>query len=91
MKWVSANYIVDRVLKKINAPIKDNIEKAWEKIGDDSKKAKIVTLKNNILYISVQNSAHLQEISFKREEIIKKLNKLLNGKIEKIIMRVTNE
>ncbi len=88
MKWISSNYIVDRVLKKINAPVKDNIEEAWKKLGSDTEKAKIITLKNKTLFISVQNSAYLQEISFKREKIKKKLNKLLDGKIGEIIIRL---
>ena len=87
MTWKTSGHIIDKLLNSSKGPIKDKIEKAWNQM-EESRKAKIVTFKKGQLIISVENSAWLQELTFKREEMKKTLNQSLAGRIKEVKIRL---
>ncbi len=87
MKWEIAGNILDRILEQSKSSIKDDLEKAWNNI-DESRMAKIVTFKNGDMVLKAENSAELQILSLKREEIKQQLNNKLNGKVKNIRFRL---
>ena len=83
MIWKSANDEIDRIIRRVPKPIKDDIESAWSRL-EYGQIGKITGYKNSRLTISVENSSNLQILSMDREKIKNKLNKLLNSEIKDI-------
>jgi chaperonin cofactor prefoldin len=87
MSWKTPNNIIDRILAGPGSLIKDRVEKAWNEL-EEKDKAKVVTLKNGHLILNAKNSAWLQELTYKREEIKQKLNRSLGGAVKDIRLRL---
>ncbi|MFC2048979.1 DciA family protein [Elusimicrobiota bacterium] len=88
MNWKPASDIISKIFKNKNIDIKDTIEKLWNSMDDIKDKADIVTLKNGDLILKAKNSVYLQELSFKKHDIIKIMNSKLNGRIKNIKLRL---
>lgn len=87
MIWKTPEKLIEKIIEKSRAGLKDKIEQAWEEL-DESSKADIVTFRNGRLIINVKNNAWLQELTFKREEIKEKMNKSLKGAVKEIRLRL---
>jgi hypothetical protein len=86
MKWKKTNDILDKILRRAGGATKDEILDAWNKL-EESKIAEVITFTNGTLILKVPNSAYLQMLSFKREEIKKNLNKILGNKIVNVKLK----
>lgn len=86
MRWKTTGDIIDKILCKI-IPCKDEIEEAWNSM-EESKNATIETFKDGEIILRTKNSACLQILTFKREEIKKKFNDRLGDKIKNIKLRL---
>lgn len=87
MTWKTTNNIINGILQGIGKPGKDEIESVWNNI-EESKIARVETFKNGEIVLRVKNSAYLQVMTFKREEVKEKLNHSLNNKIKNIKIRL---
>ncbi len=87
MTWKTTNNIINGILQGIGKPGKDEIESVWNNI-EESKIARVETFKNGEIVLRVKNSAYLQVLTFKREEVKEKLNHSLDNKIKNIKIRL---
>jgi hypothetical protein len=74
-------------LSKLRDSIKDSdiIVKFYEIFNDFEKIAEPVKVKNNVLYLRVENSVWRSELKFKEQAIIEKINMFVNEeRIKKI-------
>jgi hypothetical protein len=74
-------------LSKLRDSIKDSdiIVKFYEIFNDFEKIAEPVKVKNNVLYLRVENSVWRSELKFKEQAIIEKINTFVNEeRIKKI-------
>jgi predicted nucleic acid-binding Zn ribbon protein len=91
-----AGKILDRLTVKMGIAARLESEKAvvlWgEVVGKNiARRAKAVSVRNRILFVVVQNSAWLQELSLLKEGIIEKLNSLVGKEVIKdIVFRIGN-
>lgn len=91
-----AGKILDRLTTKMGIAARLESEKAvilWEEaVGKNiARRAKAVSVRNRILFVVVQNSAWLQELSLLKEGIIEKLNSLVGKDVVKdIVFRIGN-
>lgn len=86
MKWKTTDDIINKILCKVS-PCKDEIEKVWNCM-EESKNASIETMKDGEIILKVKNSAYLQILTFKREEIKRNFNDKLDYKIKNIKIRL---
>lgn len=87
MSWKNTDYIIDKLLNDAKSNLNDNLENYWKKMNE-SRYAQIITYKNGELILKVNNSASLQLLSIKREEIKNNINKSIGTKIRKIRFRL---
>ncbi len=87
MTWKTTNNIINGILQGIGKPGKDEIESVWNNI-EESEIARVETFKNGEIVLRVKNSAYLQVMTFKREEIKEKLNHSLDNKVKSIKIRL---
>jgi len=91
-----AGKILDRLATKMGIASRLESEKAvvlWEEaVGKNiARRAKAVSIRNRILFVVVQNSAWLQELSLLKEGIIEKVNSLVGKEVVKdIVFRIGN-
>lgn len=91
-----AGKILDRLTVKMGIASRLESEKAvvlWgEAVGKNiARRAKAVSVRNRILFVIVQNSAWLQELSLLKEGIIEKINSLVGKDVVKdIVFRIGN-
>ena len=83
MSWTNSANSVDRLLRSIGRPRKDRVEQAWKKL-EESRHADLEGFSNGELVIKVKNSAKLQLLNFKKDEIIKKMNDSLEEKVNNV-------
>ncbi|MFC2061081.1 DciA family protein [Elusimicrobiota bacterium] len=88
MNWKTTEQIIEDIIGDRKELVKDIVERIWKSIPGIEDKAEIVTLSNNELILKAKNSACLQELSFRREEIKEKMNKELKNKIKRIKLRL---
>ena len=88
--------ILERLTTKMGIAARLEAEKAvvlWEEaVGKNiARRAKAVSIRNRILFVVVQNSAWLQELSLLKEGIIEKVNSLVGKEVVKdIVFRIGN-
>jgi len=87
MSWVNSENAIDRLLKGITRPRKDRVEQAWKKL-EESKHADLEGFSNGELVIKVKNSAKLQLLNFKKDDIIKKMNDNLEERVINVRFRL---
>lgn len=86
--------ILERLTTKMGIAARLEAEKAvvlWEEaVGKAiARRAKAVSIRNRILFVAVQNSAWLQELSLLKDGIIDKLNTLVGKEVVKdIVFRI---
>jgi len=71
--------------------LKEGILKSeWDKIvGELSKKSFVIFLKDRKLFVGVENSIWIQQMSFQKKSIIEKINEFLGGNyVEEIIFKI---
>ena len=89
-----AGNILDRLTNKMGIAARLESEKAvvlWgEVVGKDiARRARAVSVRNQILFVVVQNPAWLQELSLLKEGIIEKVNSLVGRQVIKdIVFRI---
>ncbi|MGD8628805.1 MAG: DUF721 domain-containing protein [bacterium] len=89
-----AEKILERLTARMGIAARLEREKAvvvWEEAvgGNISRRAKAVSLRNDILFVNVQNSVWLQELSLLKEGIIEKINTLVGKDVVRdIVFRV---
>jgi hypothetical protein len=83
MNWKKAGKVVDTIIKVPAGGLKDRVEEAWKTTGEASK-AMPQHYSDGLLTLKVKNSAHLQELTYKKEELKDKLNSQLDIKIKNI-------
>jgi predicted nucleic acid-binding Zn ribbon protein len=89
-----ADVILKRLTSRMGIDTRLEMEKAvvlWREVvgAKVARRAKAEAVRGGILFVRVANSTWLQELSLLKEEIIKKLNALLEGDIVKdIVFRV---
>ena len=89
-----AEKILERLTTRMGIAARLEREKAvvvWEEaVGKNiSRRAKAVSLRNDILFVHVQNSVWLQELSLLKEGIIEKINTLVGKDVVRdIVFRV---
>jgi predicted nucleic acid-binding Zn ribbon protein len=89
-----AGKILDRLTARMGIAARLEREKAlvlWEEAvgGNIARRAKAVSVRNEILFVVVQNSAWLQELSLLKEGIIEKVNSAVGTEIVKdIVFRI---
>ncbi|OGS03865.1 MAG: hypothetical protein A2204_05665 [Elusimicrobia bacterium RIFOXYA1_FULL_47_7] len=76
MALVFAGNILDAIKKQLGLDEKIHvIMQAWEKeLGAMSKDAELVAVHKGTLLVEVASSAHFQELSLRKRELINKLN-----------------
>ncbi|MFH1416358.1 MAG: DciA family protein [Elusimicrobiota bacterium] len=87
MNWKNATGIIDGILKSASRHSKDDIEAAWKSI-EESKYASIVTFIDGELILKTENSTYLQILTYKLQEIKRKLNEKLSGIVTDIKLRL---
>jgi predicted nucleic acid-binding Zn ribbon protein len=86
--------ILERLTTKMGIAARLEAEKAvvlWEEaVGKGiARRARAVSIRNRILFVAVQNSAWLQELSLLKDGIIDKLNTLVGKEVVKdIVFRI---
>jgi predicted nucleic acid-binding Zn ribbon protein len=86
--------ILERLTARMGIAARLESEKAvvlWEEaVGKGiARRAKAVSVRNQILFVVVQNSAWLQELSLLKEGVIEKLNSLVGKEVVKdIVFRI---
>jgi predicted nucleic acid-binding Zn ribbon protein len=89
-----AGEILDRLTARMGIAARLEREKAvvlWEgAVGKNiARKAKAVSIRNEILFVVVENSAWLQELSLLKEGIIEKVNSAVGADVVKdIVFRI---
>jgi predicted nucleic acid-binding Zn ribbon protein len=89
-----AEKILERLTARMGIAARLEREKAvvvWEEaVGKNiARRAKAVSLRNDILFVHVQNSVWLQELSLLKEGIIEKINALVGKDVVRdIVFRV---
>ena len=89
-----AEKILERLTVRMGIAARLEREKAvvvWEEaVGKNiARRAKAVSLRNDILFVHVQNSVWLQELSLLKEGIIEKINTLVGKDVVRdIVFRV---
>ena len=89
-----AEKILERLTKRMGIAARLEREKpvlVWEEaVGKTiSRRAKAISLRNDILFVRVQNSVWLQELSMLKEGIIEKINTLVGKDVVRdIVFRV---
>ena len=89
-----AEKILERLTARMGIAARLEREKAvvmWEEAVGKSiaRRAKAVSLRNDILFVRVQNSVWLQELSLLKESLIEKINALVGKDIVRdIVFRV---
>ncbi|GEM_PF-3498175 len=88
-RWKKADTMLDGIISRFK-PVKDDISRAWEKTGKESRKAEVITFKNGRLYLNVKNSVYLQELSYKKDMLIRTINDKIEGekKVKDISFRL---
>lgn len=82
MAFVKAGSSLARTFKKYKFTERERISSLWGKIlKSQSKHAKLLSLENGLLRVSVDSSVYMQEFTFKKEEWKKIMNQKL-GKQE---------
>ncbi len=87
--WRNTGNIVDSILGRIKEPKWDRLMEAWEKIEGVQEMGEPVRLSKGALVIKVKNSAYLQMLNMRREEITQCLNKSMSGEIKNIRFQVS--
>ena len=91
-----ADNILDRLTNKMGIAARLEREKAvvlWEEaVGKNiARRAQAASVRNGILFVVVQNSAWLQELSLLKEGIIEKVNSAVGTDVVKdIVFRIGN-
>ncbi len=86
--------ILDRLTNRMGIAARLEKEKAvvlWEEVVGQgvARKAKATSVRDNILFVTVQNSMWLQELALLKEGIIAKVNSLIGSEVIKdIVFRV---
>ena len=89
-----AGNILDRLTDRMGITARLDKEKAvalWgEAVGEGiARRAKATSVRDDILFVSVQNSVWLQELALLKESIIAKINSLVGKQVIKdIVFRV---
>jgi len=87
MSWKKPSDLIDKMLEKSKLSVKDDLLSCWSSMPD-SRKAEVVTLDKGELILSVKNSAFLQEITFRKEQIKEELNRKIGNRISNIKLRL---
>lgn len=86
--------ILDRLTNRMGIAARLEKEKAvvlWEEVVGQgvARRAKATSVRDNILFVTVQNSMWLQELALLKEGIIAKVNSLIGSEVIKdIVFRV---
>ncbi len=87
--WRNTGNILDSILNRIKKPEWDQLIQAWEKIEGVKELGQPVGLRKGALVIKVKNSAYLQVLNMRRDEITEKLNKSMSEEIKNIRFQVS--
>ncbi len=90
-QFESAGSILDRLTQRMGISTRIEQEKAllyWrEAVGETvARRAKARSIKGGILFVAVQDSVWMQELSLLKERIIEKLNSLIGKTVVKEIV-----
>ena len=89
-----ADRILDRLTNRMGIAARLEKEKAvvlWEEVvgKNIARRARAVSVRNEILFVTVQNSVWLQELALLKEGIIEKINSLVGRQVIKdIVFRI---
>ena len=89
-----AGKILERLANRMGIAARLEKEKAvvlWEEVvgKNIARRARAVSVRNEILFVNVQNSVWLQELALLKEGIIEKINSLVGKQVIKdIVFRV---
>jgi len=89
-----ADRILDRLTNRMGIAARLEKEKAvvlWEEaVGKNiARRARAMSVRNEILFVTVQNSVWLQELALLKEGIIEKINSLVGRQVIKdIVFRI---
>lgn len=83
-KWKDPAKILESLLDRKNFFLKDKAEEIWKNIPGVSGKGELTTIENSKLLIKAKNSIYLQELSFRKEEILEAFEKTIPGRIKSI-------
>lgn len=94
-KPTAVSVIIENLFSKDQAHFSEiyflfQLSKSWKQIAGEeiSQKSKPIKFKNKILFLSLPDSTHLQEMHFAKTALQEKINKIFpDKKIKKIVLK----